>query len=85
MVKEKEPSTIIYPYAEELTEQFLEYYQDSLKKCRDGYYKCVVLEKNNYYRKEMEDALSSKYEKIDDYVLRCGQENWECSVYTIKN
>ncbi|SFC74418.1 hypothetical protein [Butyrivibrio sp. YAB3001] len=84
LVDEKSPNSIIYPYAKELTEQFMQYNEESLKKCANGYYDCVVVEKNNYYSEEIENAISQSYRKVNDYNLVCGVEKWECTIYVKK-
>ncbi len=84
MISEDKPSGLIYPYSEELVEQYMEYHRDSLEKCENGYYDCVVVEKNNYFREEIEEAVSDLYMRVNDYTLLCGEEKWECTVYARK-
>ncbi len=84
MVKNNEPPKLIFPYARELTEQYMNYKDESLRKCKEGYYDCVILENGNYYEEEILNSLNELYVKDNEYTLMCGIEGWVCSVYVKK-
>ena len=85
MINSSNPSEIVFPYAKQLSDQYMEYNRSSLEKCQEGFFDCIVLEKNNYYREEIENAVSENYIKAGDYCLVCGVEEWECSIYVKKD
>lgn len=84
MVYNEKSWKILFPFAKELTEQYLSYYEDTLQKCSEGYYDCIILQESDYWKEKTEIAMGSMYKKYGEYTLKCGTEDWVCIVYIKK-